>query len=43
MRMPLISVAIGAAIGAAIRLSMAHGQFSLFLNPFFPFFPSYFQ
>ena len=42
MRMPLISVAVGAAIGAAIRLSMAHGDISLFFNPFFPVFPTYF-
>lgn len=42
MRSTLLPLAIGAAIGAAIRISMAHGDISLFLNPFFPVFPRYF-
>jgi hypothetical protein len=42
MRSILQPLLIGIAIGAIARLAMAHGDPLLFINPFFPLFPSYF-
>lgn len=42
MRLAFISFAVGASFGAAARAAMAHYDPTLFFNPFFPFFPSYF-
>jgi hypothetical protein len=42
MRALLQPLLIGMGIGAIARLVIAHGDPLLFINPFFPLFPSYF-